>query len=89
MATNRQKVLALLKEYGASLVTDRDDEIEVEAPAGMVWRCDTSLHALVASRWDDECKDDLWADVLGRMKYGVTQCTEPDCEWCHPDPQEE
>lgn len=54
--------------------------VGVEAPAGHVWVCDTSIHELVERWYTHEA--DMWAALHERMRHGVTPCTIPDCEWC-------
>ena len=85
--TPRQKATRLIKQHGA-ILTDDGDTISIEAPAGHVWAGD-SLHEMVASKWDDETKADLWADLAERMELGIEKCEDPDCEWCHGEETED
>lgn len=54
--------------------------VTVEAPAGHVWACDTSIHELTA-RWFTDGPG-MWADLHQRMGHGVKPCRIRDCEWC-------
>ena len=70
---------------GATVTTD-DCAIMVDAPSGKVWACDISLHCIVAqaaapwSRASD--KSGAYADLIERMRYGVVDCDDPDCDVC-------
>ena len=70
---------------GAIVVDDvvgHTHECTVEAPPGHVWVTD-GLHMFVAACYSPWRPD--YADLLSRMAAGVEPCTDPDCEWCHPD----
>ena len=64
----------------------------VDAPAGKVWACSGDIHSLVVE-WQDVPGDDrnhAWrndaiADALSRMAYGLSDCDDLNCDYCHPE----
>jgi hypothetical protein len=83
MATLKE-VRRLAREIGATVEDTRDGgthECRVEAPDGFYW-AEGSVHEMVDCSYRPWKPD--YADLLSRMKYGVTKCTDPDCDWCHP-----
>lgn len=75
------------KRLGATLHKNSTAKVwdyTVEAPRGKVWNC-SEVHELVLNQakgnvdWLLEAIDDL----LDRMEQGVSDCTNPDCEWCN------
>ncbi len=75
------------KALGAKVEDDKcgnTHECRVEAPPGKRWAC-SDIHELIDST-NRPWKPD-YADLLSRMAYGVEDCPDADCEWCHPDPE--
>lgn len=56
-------------------------DIEIEAPEGKVWACD-SLHFLVCSSYDPRDRSAVLADAFERIGHGLEDCTVTDCEVC-------
>lgn len=57
-----------------------------EAPAGNVWAA-SSTHALRVE-WregDRRWREEAIADALERMAYGVADCDDEECDYCHPE----
>lgn len=75
----KNKAYRLAEELGATIVVNRVDDIEAEAPDGRCWGSDPWVHVLVASRWDDEPLSEVWKDLAQRMEHGVIEC---DCQAC-------
>ena len=72
----------LAKKLGAKVTHERDGEtwaLEVQAPYGKVW-ADGDLHYLL------NCEQHPWkpdyADMESRMKFGLVDCEDDECEWC-------
>jgi hypothetical protein len=70
---------------GAKVEDDRSGqthECRIEAPKGKVWKSDF-IHEMI------DCSNRPWkpdyADLMNRMHYGIEDCTDPDCDWCHPE----
>jgi hypothetical protein len=67
----------------------------VDAPAGKVWVCSGDIHCLVLEwrgtsarpTWPEE-KQDAIADAIDRISRGLTDCDDPDCDYCHPEEPE-
>lgn len=86
------------KSFGATVEdhsSPRRTEYQVLAPAGKVWSCTGDIHYLIVMWhgsgkpvWPEEKQDGL-ADILGRMSEGLTDCDDPDCDWCHSGDDEE
>lgn len=64
---------AVANSFGAS-VSRNGDMFEVDAPKGQLWRGD-GLHSMIGTP----------AELVERMKDGLTACTETDCDWCSPE----
>lgn len=83
MTTLRQ-LKAEAKRLGAEV---NDEKIgyshmcEVIAPAGKFWS-EGDTHIMVSDCYQPWKPD--YEDLLSRMGYGVEDCTDPDCDWCHP-----
>jgi hypothetical protein len=56
-------------------------ECRVEAPYRKLWACD-EIHELVDSAYRPW--KPAYDDLLSRMAHGLSDCTDPDCEWCDP-----
>lgn len=56
-------------------------ECRVEAPKGMVWN--EGVHEFVDCAYLPWKPD--YDDLLARMSYGFEKCSDPECEWCHPE----
>ncbi len=81
-----RKLKALAHKLGATIVDDKigdTHECTAEAPHGKVWSCDGGLHMLVACAYRPWKPD--YEDLHERMEYGLEDCPDPECEWCHPD----
>ena len=55
---------------------------EVIAPDGKFW-AEGDVHCMVDTT-SQPWKPD-YEDLLSRMSYGLEECTDPDCDWCHPE----
>ena len=82
--TRKQFVLDMAKRMGATVEYERHPSwgyttVMVEAPAGHVWKADTSVHELVSS---NDHAAEVWHEMAERMAYGVVPCTILHCEWC-------
>lgn len=81
-------VKAAAKAIGATVEDGKcgnTHECRVEAPKGHRWMAD-GLHEFVDAAnipWKPD-----YADLLDRMEYGVEDCPDADCEWCHPEEAE-
>jgi hypothetical protein len=76
-----KKAAALI---GATVVDDKaygTHECTVEAPHRYRWA--DGLHMFV------DCTNQPWKpdyqDLLDRMSYGIEPCTDPECDWCNSD----
>jgi hypothetical protein len=56
--------------------------VEVISPPGFMFSCG-DLHILVDHTYRPWKPD--YADLIERLGYGLEECTDPECEWCHPD----
>jgi len=83
--TTLKDVRKLAKKLGA-IVEDSKighvHECTVEAPAGHIWKAD-DIHQFVANAYIPWKPD--YDDLLDRMAYGIEPCTDPECDWCHPE----
>lgn len=67
----------------------RETVINVEAPKGKVWTATGDIHMLVANwagskrqpTWKEERHDAL-VDLIARMKMGLSNCNDPECDYC-------
>jgi hypothetical protein len=55
---------------------------EILAPKGKMFG-EGSTHILVDCAYTPWKPD--YADLLSRLKYGMIDCNDPECEWCNPD----
>ena len=85
MTKSLRELRAIAKLLGAKVEDDKTGdthECRVEAPHRKVWRC-AGIHELI------DCTNRPWkpdyGDLLNRMAYGIEDCTDPDCEWCHTE----
>lgn len=86
MATLKD-VRAAAAKIGATVEDDKigiSHECRVEAPKGHVWSGDT-IHEFVASGYTAKGQGPDYTDLLDRMSFGCEPCTDPECEWCHPE----
>src|SRR2546430_1291079 len=85
-----------VKAAGATLdeSTVRAGFVNVDAPDGFVWGA-SSTHALCVwfsdagssygDRPDPAMLHEAIVDVVERMAYGTVECTDPECDICHPE----
>ena len=52
----------------------------VEAPKGHYW-CEGGVHELVDETHQPWKPD--YEDLLNRMAFGISPCTDADCDWCN------
>jgi hypothetical protein len=85
--TIKQKFVSRCQELNAEIVGTGND-IEVEAPRGMVWS-GIGTHAIVAAPERDDAnrpitpRTQLYKWLLEDMSYGLEKCQTKDCEWCN------
>ena len=81
--TRISTVRDLAKKIGATIdYLDGNLDFVVDAPQGHHWSCDPGLHGLVCTQWEEgEPCEIRYADVVSRMKQGVTPCV-AGCEVC-------
>jgi hypothetical protein len=89
MTPEERQAKAALKarcsELGCTMtVEEHGDSVRlgVEAPAGL--RFSVEMHEMVD--WTYKPWHPDYADMLDRLSAGVEPCDDPECEWCHPDP---
>jgi hypothetical protein len=68
-AKAKAKAIRLAESVGAT-IDQGGDELEAELPAGKVWD-HSSTRTLIASRESGETMDDVWADLLYQMEFGI------------------
>lgn len=93
MTATNKVTLASLKTAAATLgATVEDDSsgafttYQVVAPKGKVWQCD-GVHTLCVPCGRHATKEDKaesFEEALERMNYGLTECDDAECEFCHP-----
>lgn len=84
MTVTLKDVRKLAKQLGATVEDDKignTHECRVEAPHRKRWAC-RGVHEMVDSSFLPWKPD--YADVLDGMKFGLEDCTDPDCDWCNP-----
>jgi hypothetical protein len=70
--------------------------INLDAPPGMVWACSGDIHALLVdwggpgyenwpARWKRDAMTQAITDAFDRLSYGTAPCTDPECDYCHPE----
>lgn len=81
--TSLREVRALAVKLGAKVEDEKSGnhhECRVEAPHRKVWAC-RGVHEMI------DCTNRPWkpdyADMLSGMKFGLEDCTDPECEWCN------
>jgi len=88
MTATLKDVKKRAKELGASVTKERQGDtvvVYVTAPKGKRW--EHELHEFVDSvhyMWPND-----YDDLLQRMSYGLEECDDPQCEWCHPSENDE
>lgn len=79
-------VRRLVKDFGASIdkgsKSRAGTHYNIDAPNGMTWCCESGLHCLVLTVWDDFDNTEEYEDVIQRMRYGVEKCDTEDCDVC-------
>lgn len=81
------KAKALAKKLGAEVENNSNGEqyvYDILAPKGKIWSCNL-IHCLVGNcfKGDPKWYEEVWKDLYERMSYGLEECDDPDCEWCH------
>jgi len=81
------KLKKYVKEFGGTIVNDSFGSYSVHqivAPKGKVWQCDI-VHKLRMEweRGDKEEKQNSINDSIERIKLGLCDCVEKDCEFCN------
>ena len=59
----------------------------IDSPAGKVWTCTGDTHCLVVE-WlngDEAFRNNAITDALERMEMGLSDCDNPECDYCHPE----
>lgn len=95
MTTSKKKLTlmtlrAAAKKLGAEVngeTIDNEACYTVDAPAGKVWETTGDVHMLTVWWRTDEpgFRDNAIADALERMELGLTDCDDPECDYCHPE----
>lgn len=86
MATKRQ-FEAELARHGASLdVVNSQFALVVDAPPGKIWKS-CGIHCMVEEfdNGSESWKPQAYAEMIDRMRDGVADCQDADCDICHPD----
>lgn len=81
---NLRKLKALAVKLGATVEVDRIGDTvscDVFSPPGKFW-CEGSTHILCEHAYLPWKPD--YAELISRMGYGLEDCTDAECEWCHP-----
>lgn len=85
--TTRKQARRLAVKLGATIEGGRTGNVwgyNIDAPQGYTWSSDYGLHSIVAWCYDGDkvWREEMWADALARMRYGVEPCEIPNCEFC-------
>lgn len=70
---------------GAARARGALHEIIVTAPTGYVLKGIGTHEVIIASHVEDAPIETLYAGALEDMAGGLEPCTDPACEWCHPE----
>ena len=87
MVATLKAVKAAAEKIGAKVSDDKtgyDHTCRVEAPANKFWN-EGVVHEIVESA-NQPWKPD-YDLILKRMSYGLSDCIDPECDWCHPLPE--
>jgi|GEM_PF-5658730 len=82
----KQEFDAVLKTVGATLDWKADNRcLNVDAPKGKTFNAN-GCHCLVEqfSNEGQSWKPEAYYNVIERLSYGLSDCTDPDCDICHP-----
>jgi len=82
MTVTLRDVRKLARQLGARVEDTKDHhshECRVEAPKRKTWD-EGGVHELVCGVYQPWKPD--YADLLSRMQHGLSDCTDPDCDWC-------
>ncbi len=78
-----------VESLGGTLDENREGRyarFNCEAPIGKVWSCTGDLHMLVVE-WEQGdrtgWRETALSDGLERVAMGLTDCDDPDCDYCH------
>ncbi len=87
--TKKQEVLKLAKHHKAHVdggLSGRYFHYDIWTPKGMTWQANgCHVISLGFSKFDDmKYREEEWQDALERMQYGITECDDPECEYCCP-----
>lgn len=78
---------ACLETMGATLDQDmlKADVLQVDAPAGKKFKAN-GLHTTVEQyrNSSQSWKGEAYAEVIARLAYGLEDCTDSECDTCHP-----
>lgn len=83
--TTLRKLKSVAEKIGATIEdTKINDSHEccVFSPPGKFF-CEGNTHILVDHAYQPWKPD--YGHLIERMAYGLEDCTDPECEWCHPD----
>lgn len=73
------------EQQGRSIV------IEVFAPPNKLWSAD-GIHSFLVERSEFDTSveyQEAYAALIRRISYGVDDCDDPECEYCHPPAEED
>lgn len=83
--TTRAAAEKLAYKYGTTL--DIVDivrlDVTVPSPDGKKW-VESDAHVIVSSQGGGVTRKQVWRDVCEAMRGGLEDCTDAECDTCHP-----
>src|SRR4051812_22377935 len=84
----RKAFMAVLAQHPGVTLDETSNPIalNLDSPAGKVFTAN-GCHNMVEyfSNNTQSWKTEAYAEVAARLKYGMHNCTDPECDTCHPE----